>query len=193
MWGVARVEGWCARWLRFGRDCRGLAAIEFAMVAPLMVILFLGSVEFSQALTLDRRVTAAASATADLVAQSEQVTPSDIDDIMLLAEEWLSSALIGNYNPSQLEVKLVSLSIDPDSKVTVLWSRDKAGGEPYAPGSTYNGLPTELIQPNSGVVVAEVSYSFDPPVGHFIVGSINLSEKFYLRPRRSSTVPCNGC
>ena len=51
---------------RIARNNSGVAAVEFAMIVPIMFLLFVGSVEFSQAITVDRRVTQVASSTADL-------------------------------------------------------------------------------------------------------------------------------
>ena len=69
---------------RFRHEKQGVAALEFAFIAPILLIVFLGSVEFSQALTLDRRVTTIASSTADLVAQSDSISTADLNDIALI-------------------------------------------------------------------------------------------------------------
>ena len=39
-------------------DCRGNAAIEFAMIVPLMLVMFFGTVEFSSGVAVDRKVDA---------------------------------------------------------------------------------------------------------------------------------------
>ena len=43
------------------RDDKGIAAVEFALVLPILVIMLLGTVELGQALTIDRRIIQAAS------------------------------------------------------------------------------------------------------------------------------------
>lgn len=162
----------------------GFAAVEFALILPIMISLFLGAVEFSMTLSLDRRVTTIASATADLVAQSEQISSADLDDIMTIA----NSLLAGAFPSAGLEIKLVSVVSDEDNNVTVDWSRDKAGAEPYTNGTPFTSLPAGLMEPLTSLVVAEVSYDYDPPIGKYIVGSVNLTETFYLRPRKSLKV-----
>lgn len=175
------VSGMLAR-LRRAED--GFAAVEFAMIVPIMVVLFLGAVEFSAALTVDRRVTSIASATADLVAQSEQVTDDDLNDIMTIAD----SLMGGNIDPAPLTITIASLSADAAGTVRVDWSYDRNRGQPYAPGSNYPNVPNGLIDPLTSVIVADVTYDYDPPVGHYIAGSIHLSERFYLRPRKTLKV-----
>ena len=104
------------------------------MVVPIMIALFLGAVEFSMALSYDRRVTAVSSATADLVAQEEEVNSAYLDDVMGIAK----SLMPPDANLASLDIKLVSVVADADSNVTVAWSYNKTGGEPYAKDSAYN-------------------------------------------------------
>ncbi|MFO1173509.1 MAG: TadE/TadG family type IV pilus assembly protein [Hyphomicrobiaceae bacterium] len=169
---------------RLGHDRRGFAAVEFAMVVPIMIALFLGAVEFSMALSYDRRVTSVSSATADLVAQEEEVNDAYLDDVMEIAK----SLMPPDADLASLDIKLVSVVADADSNVTVAWSYNRAGGEPYAKDSAYNELPDDLVQPLTSIIVSEVSYTYNPPVGHYITGNINLSERFFLRPRKSLQV-----
>lgn len=165
-------------------DARGFAAVEFAMVVPIMIALFLGAVEFSLALSYDRRVTAVSSATADLIAQEEEVNEAYLDDVMRIADGLLPPGT----DLTKLDIKLVSVVADADSNVTVAWSYNRAGGEPYAKDSAYNDLPDDLVQPLTSIIVSEVSYTYNPPVGHYITGDIHLSERFFLRPRKSLQV-----
>ena len=60
---------------------RGTIAIEAAIILPVLLLIFLGMVEFGQAFTVKRRVQNVASSTADLVAQSQTVTTAQLNDI----------------------------------------------------------------------------------------------------------------
>ncbi len=179
-----RLETCRRYWRTLREDKGGFAAVEFAMVVPIMIVLFLGSVEFSLALSYDRRVTAISSATADLVAQEEEVDSNYLDDVMKIADGLLPP----DADFADLDIKLVSVVTDADSNVTVSWSYNRTGGTPYAQDSAYNDLPADLVEPLSSVIVSEVSYVYNPPVGHFITGNITLSERFFLRPRKSLQV-----
>ncbi len=66
---------------RLLRDERGVSAVEFAMLLPLMITLYLGGVEVSQGIAVDRKVTLVARSLGDLVAQSTTVTNSDMTNI----------------------------------------------------------------------------------------------------------------
>lgn len=164
------------------RDERGVSAIEFAMVLPIMVALYVGAVEFSNALTIDRRVTAVASSTADLIAQAEQISSADLADIFEAA-----SSIMVPYPAGLIKIKATSVVADENNDTRVDWSA-ALHDTPHAKNSTFP-LPDGLTQPFTSVIVAEVSYTYTPPVGEHITGGITLTDTFYLRPRRSLTVP----
>src|SRR5713226_6001328 len=55
-------------------DCRGIAATEFAVIVPVMLVLFFGVVEFSSGVAVDRKVTLMARTLSDLTSQSPPPT-----------------------------------------------------------------------------------------------------------------------
>ena len=67
--------------LAFWRDRRGAAAVEFAFIAPVLIIMYCGLAELSQAMMAQRRASNVASTIGDLVAQSTQTGPTMIGDI----------------------------------------------------------------------------------------------------------------
>lgn len=171
------------------RDERGISAVEFALILPLMISLYVGAVEFSHALTIDRRVTSVASAAADLVAQSEEVSGTDLRDIFTA-----SSSIMLPYASDPVTLVLSSVEADEDNETTVAWSCGYNGGEAHAEDAEYE-LPEGLTQAFSSVIVAEVTYTYTPLVGEHLTGGITMNDTFYLRPRRSMTVEKtgNGC
>lgn len=166
---------------RFWQETSGVSAVEFALIVPIMITLFLGAVEFGHALTLDRRVTAIASATGDLAAQVEEVDDAAVQDIFEA-----SSEIIKPYTTSPLSIVLTNVEADADGNTTVTWSESRNG----AARATGSGItvPNGLVQPSQCVILAEVTYSYSPPVGHFLTGGITMEESFYLKPRRSVCV-----
>lgn len=174
-------------------NAQGAAAVEFAMIAPLMFMMFVGSVEFSQAISVDRRVTQAASATADLVARapSEGVTATQIDRDMSLVGQ-----LIAPYELSALTVEVVSVKAqaapgNPGAlNYVVDWSRNNRGGTPYARNSPAPfGMPQGLLVAGESTIVGRAFYNYTPLIfSYFISEAFMLEEKFYLKPRNSACV-----
>ena len=53
---------------RLKRDTSGMAAIEFVFIVPLMLVIFFGTIELSNGVAADRKVTITARTLSDLVA-----------------------------------------------------------------------------------------------------------------------------
>lgn len=159
----------------------GVSAVEFALIVPLMITLFIGAVEFGHALTIDRRVTAIASATGDLAAQVDEVDDNAVQDIFRA-----SSEIIKPYGNATLSIVLTSVVADSNGNTTVDWS-EAHNGSARADGSSVS-LPAGIVQPDQCIVMAEVRYDYAPNVGKFLTGGIPMQETFYLKPRRSVCV-----
>lgn len=173
---------------RLVRDRKGFAAVEFAMVVPIMLMLYIGSVEVCEGLFLQQRVTSISRDTADLIAQMPSVTPDDIQDIMRIAD-----SLLGGYDPSVLKIEIVSILADAKGDPYVEWSLAKDGSVPFAKGEAYTTLEAGLLAPGQGIVISSVKYTYRPPIAHFIIDDVQLSESFSLSPRLKASVGCALC
>ncbi len=174
----------------FSKDARGVAAIEFAMIVPLMLMLFVGAVEFSQAITVDRRVSQVASATADLVARSKTLTTTDMTGITQVVEQ-----LVKPYDHTLLKMTVMNVAASPtdatDTKICWAYAHNGGAGS-YNKNDPYS-LPTGVVEEGDSVIVTEVKYAYEPLIfNQFITSTKNLEEKFYLKPRLSSYVEYDG-
>ena len=169
----------------FWSNRKGIASIEFAAIVPLMVMLFIGIVEFSQALTVDRRVNQVASSTADLVARTESTTTGELNGIMDIIEELLRPY---PQAPLSLAVTNVIASTSDETNTVVCWSHAHNGGPSYAKDAAYT-LPAGILEKGESVVVVEATYDYTPALfSYFITNPIQFKDKFYLKPRLSSSI-----
>ena len=169
------------------RDKRGVSAVEFALVAPIILLMYVGTAEISNLLTVERRVETVASTAADLTAQVKKVSNSDLNDI-----SDASKSILAPYDTTPLKIVLSSVVADQNNNGKVAWSYSKSGSA-RAVGSAY-ALPPGTTEANSSVIVAEVTYAFKPLLDLkkvFSPGAFNLQRTFYARPRRSLTVAKN--
>lgn len=184
---IARTAAGFVRRIR--GDERGVAAVEFGLIVPIMFLLFVGSVEFSQALTVDRRVTQTASSTADLIARApaEGLTEQEVDGHLKIIEQ-----LISPYDLTRLTVNIYSVKAQNNNgnvQYKVSWSRDNRGGTPLAKDSDYQGMPTGLLAAGESVIIGHSKYNYVPLIfNYFIKNAFDLEEKFYLKPRNSSCI-----
>jgi Flp pilus assembly protein TadG len=166
---------------RLADDERGVSAVEFAMLLPLMLTLYLGTVEVSQGIAADRKVTLTARTVADLVAQVSSINNADMTNSLNAA-----AAVMTPYPTTNLMVTVTSVTIDAAGKATVAWS-DALNGSPRAVGSTVT-VPTALNTPNSSLIWSEVQYTYTPTIGYVVSGALNLKDQIYMRPRLSDSV-----
>ena len=178
---IRRRLGHSARGLH--ADRRGVAAMEFAIIAPIMLLAFFGTVEFCSAIAVDRKVTLTARALADLTSQNVSVT-----DTQLTAFFNASAKILWPYTNTPLAT-ITELYIDPGSLAArVQWS---VGSNQHSVGSTLS-IPSALQVPGTYLIYSEVGYRYIPTVGYTMAPSgINLSDVSFTRPRLSSCILYN--
>jgi len=166
---------------RLAGDLRGVSAVEFALVAPVMIGLYFGVVETSDGVSADRKVSLVTAALANLSAQVSAISSSDMSNILDA-----SSAIIAPYDVTKLKITVTCISIDSSKKATVKWSVTRNGS---ANTGTMT-VPSALAVASTQLLLAEASYAYTPIVGYNITGTINLSDKMYMSPRL--TAPTYG-
>ncbi len=171
---------------RLVRDKRGVSAVEFAMLLPLMVTLYLGGVEISQAVAIDRKVTLISRTLADLVAQVTSVSSSDMTNILAA-----SSAIVAPYATTNLKITVSSVTISSSNVATIAWSKT-LNGTARTVGSVVT-LPAALNVANTSLIWGEAKYAYTPTMGYVITGTLTLSDQIYMAPRLSTSVACNAC
>jgi Flp pilus assembly protein TadG len=185
-------RGWrCA--VRLSKDCRGVAATEFVMIVPLMLVMFFGVVEFSSGVAVDRKVTLVARTLSDLTSQSVSVTDTDLKNFFAA-----SSAILSPYPATPTQSTITELYVDPTTlKAKVQWSRAStidAAGNVVLATSTHKSkdivtIPAGLQIGGTYLIWSEVSYTYTPAVGYLMAKTgITLSDLTYTRPRQSQCV-----
>jgi Flp pilus assembly protein TadG len=191
-------------WLRGRRciaemlaDCRGIAATEFAVIVPVMLVLFFGTVEFSSGIAVDRKVTLIARTLSDLTSQSPPLTPqspsASVVDNDLQNIFTASISILYPYPPTPAKGTISEIYIDSHSKATVQWSKAAiiASGATQATLATSSRsagdtitLPATLLVPQTYVILSEVTYLYTPTIGYVMKTAVNLADVAYTRPRQ---------
>jgi Flp pilus assembly protein TadG len=161
-------------------DQRGVSAVEFALMLPLMVALYLGVVEISQGIAAQRKMTMTTRTVADLVSQTTNVANTYMTNALNAA-----TAVMAPFPDSKLKITVSSIKI-ADGKATVAWS-DTKNGTARAIGSTVT-LPAALVADNGSLIWSEVEYDYTPTIGYVISGTLTLKDNLYMRPRQSTCV-----
>jgi Flp pilus assembly protein TadG len=189
---IARMSSLLTRAKARLADERGVAAVEFALLLPVMLTMYLGSVEVSQGLSADRKVVLLARTLGDLTTQKSAVSTSTMDTVSAAGSVVLSPLKV---NVALMRVTSVAISAPSSGVVndaTVCWTYVKGTWSPaFAVGQQLDvtTVPTTLrTDIGSSVVLAEVQYPYKPVIGYVVTGQLQLSERIFMRPRVSSYV-----
>ncbi|MEQ9316061.1 MAG: pilus assembly protein [Henriciella sp.] len=159
---------------------RGFSAVEFALIAPLMVLIYFACIELSFMMILDRKVTSSTAALGDLVARASTVTDDDLDDI------FEATRMIFQPNPIDQARMRISSIYDDDGVYKVAWS-DGTNLEPYAEDQVMS-VPEDIVPEDGSVIMAEIEYDYESTLGYLFTTKKTLGDTFYLRPRRTDHV-----
>jgi Flp pilus assembly protein TadG len=163
---------------RFLRDRRGISVVEFALLLPVMVTLFLGGTEVTQAITIKRKTTIVTRSLADLVSQETSITDGEMNAIFLA-----TNSIVAPFSASNLKIIISSVSIDGDKAAKIVWSDATNGATPRTAGANVT-LPEGLNQfPNTTLIWAEAQYNYTPSIGYVVTGTVEMNDHIYLRPR----------
>ncbi len=170
---------------RFLADRRGVAAIEFGMIMPVMVVLWLGTTELTFASASDRRVAIAANSIADLVARQRKVTTEVVVGIF-------NGGMAITYPDGEglnLKMLVTSVAIDDKGNSTVIWSQGHNKTAP-ADGAAFTIDPDLIVADQAGcAVVATVSLKKDVMfLTEFFDTTRTLEHTFAYRPRSALCV-----
>jgi len=188
-------------------DSSGIAATEFAVIVPIMLVMFFGTVEFSSGVAVNRKVTLVARTLSDLTSQSPPANANQIyatvTDAYLQNVFTASVAIVQPYSAAPTQATLSEIYIDSNLKATIQWSMAAtiASGATQAtlttsahnPGDVITTLPPQLLVKKTYLIFSEVRYLYTPTVGYVMgKGGVTLSDVSYTRPRQVACVVYNN-
>jgi Flp pilus assembly protein TadG len=163
-------------------DCRAIAAVEFAVIVPVMMVMFFGTVEFASAVAVSRKVTLVARTLSDLTSQSTVVANSDLTNFFSAAYGILYPYSAPPYPATATKETISELFIDPVTlKARVQWSQ---GAAPRATSSPVT-VPAALAVGGTYLIYSEVSYVYTPAVG-YVMGKAGVTLRIPPSPGRAS-------
>lgn len=165
-----------SRLRHFGRATGGVAALEFAILAPMMVFLLLGSVELIDMVTTNRRVQNVAASVADVISRDTSVSDEEITGLWRATE-----VLMFPDNVSTLRTRVSSVSIIDSSTARVVWSEGH-GLTARVSNSTVE-LPDAMMIPGTSVVFAETEFDYQPVIGILRTSNMRMGHDAYRRSR----------
>ena len=181
---TAHIVPLICRIARFLQDRRAVTSVEFAILLPLMVGLYLGSAEVAQGIALKRKVTLTAHAVADLSTQYTAINNAQMSNLLNAA-----SAIIAPYASGNLQATVSEISINAQGEATVAWS-DSLNGTALPVGQSVT-VPAALAVPNTFLILGQAQYAYRPTYGYVLTNALTLSDQIFLMPRQSTSITRN--
>jgi Flp pilus assembly protein TadG len=173
----------------FTRDRSGIAATEFAIIVPIMLVLFFGVVEVTNGISAYRDISITAHTISDLTSQSKSVQDSDLTNFFS-ASTGIMYPFVTSTSDPHLKQSIAELWINSSLQARVQWAKNSDGSTPATPGTIVN-IPTSLQVANTYVIFSSASYLYVPTggIGYVINrAGVTLSDFAYTRPRMSQCV-----
>ena len=180
--------------LRGGASERAAAAVEFALVLPVGLLLFTGAYIYGTVNEINRKVTLTARDVTDLVTQYSAITSSDMTSLLNS-----SAQVMAPFSTSGLTLVVSQVTINTAGVATVNWCAPSClpgysvnNTTPTPLPSNIAGIPQATGQSSVTVIWGHAAYSYTPSIGYMLTNTFNLSDDIYLSPRVSSTITINA-
>ena len=189
---VRQGRGMLLRLRRFVEDRRGVGAIEFAIVAPLLLMAYVGAFEITMGITASRKVSRASSTVSDLLTQSNSTSKATLDTMNEVVKKVIAPYSVG----AAYTLKITGITVAPDGTAKVARSRVHAAGTPYAKGKPVT-LPSELDAKDTFIVRTELTVPYSilllAPNLDSRLNQITLGRTSYFRQRTGKLIECTDC
>jgi Flp pilus assembly protein TadG len=172
---------------RFASQRDGVSAVEFAIVLPFMLLMYVGSAELGDGLAIKAKATKVARTVTDLASQQVSIQASDMSTIL-----GASSTVISPYPSANMVMTVSEVTTNAQGQGTIAWSCS-LNGTARTVGSSVT-LPANLQTANISLIWGEVTYPYTPQLGYVITGTVNIYENTYFYPRLVNSVALpQGC
>lgn len=174
--------------VRFGPDAAAVAAVEFALILPVLLFAYIGTAEVSRLIIMDRRLAVVAGAVGDLVARANGSLPNSV------LQDYFDAAdfTMAPYPSDTLKQVVTGVNVDDKGKAKVKWSKGYNGGSAYAKNS-FVTLPPEMAEQSKDkfLVIGEATTQWKPIVDFIFQSGFTLEKTYYYRPRFDAEIDIN--
>lgn len=190
------------RRLAFGADRRAVALVEAALVFPILLTLLLGTYEVSAYVRANGRMTDAASAMADLIAQQTNGVTGGTSGVLgsfCKAGKFVMTpfAAAGTSGQAGAFSAAMASVTNRSGTASLDWESDASCSvSATALGATATTLATSSVNqvPNAGdsIIVVKVTYIYSGLLQLILPGNFVLSQVAFARPRGNATISCSS-
>jgi Flp pilus assembly protein TadG len=185
-----------AKFRAFRTDRAGVAAVEFALLVPVLLIMTFGTIELSRALIVHKRFQRTVSMVGDLVTREKQLWPEDEDTANVTTAD-AKASLAGimksvthamepySVTPLTLRVYQVWANLNEPTKTKIEWSYQYPSEATVGCGDDKT-IDTGILVGNGRAVFIEAQYHYTPLLGNLlpsIMREMTWSDTMVMTPR----------
>lgn len=171
---------------RLWRNIEGVAAVEFGFIMPIMLLMLIGTIEISRAITIDRRFNLATSMIADLVTREKTMSAASLEKIYDIV-----SFVMGSYDNGTFKASVIPVKANPSDATEIKVYAETTNRPPYNTGVEDPGkcddyeMTANLVDAGASVIVVKTSYEFSPIILGYVVGNLSWTDSATASPRNS--------
>lgn len=165
---------------RIARDRRALGAVEFAMTAPFMILLYIGGAQLMDAISAYRKVVLADRTLADVTTQYVTITPMQVQMILDGARQVMTP-----YSTTDTTMVVTQIAFDDKGQASIDWSKSNDGTQISIDKID---IPPDIVVPDTYVVLSQIIFHYKPPLAATLIGPLTFTDHIYMNPRRSNSV-----
>jgi Flp pilus assembly protein TadG len=173
-------------WRGLRGDRRGVAAVEFALLTPVLLLVYLGGFEASQAVATFRKLSDMTVELANITAQYTTMSNTDVTSV-----EAASTQIMAPYTTSNAAIVVSEITTDANSNATVTWSVPYNGATALTKGASYT-LPSGMVTASTSYILVKSTYTYTPSIGSAYIGAIPMTDQIYMLPRQSTSITYTG-
>lgn len=173
---------------RLGHSTRALGAVEFAMTAPFLILLYVGSYQLMDAISAYRKVTITARSLADLATQNETTTQAQVQEVLDSARQVMTP-----YSTVGSSLAIAQIAIDDDGNASLVWACANSDSPVCSTTSSTLKIsdiviPADLKNPGTYLIYSRIVFHYKPAVAGKLIGPLTFSDDIFMNPRRSPSV-----
>ena len=165
------------------RDRRGVSAVEFALIVPVLLIFYFGMAELTEAMMAQRRLSHLTASIGDVVARDQRFTDARRDDVFSVG-----TVLMSPFPTTTLRMCLVSIVSDANGRDVVAWSEKSNAPANCPAANAVVDIPPSVLPAGQSVIMSKASYEYNSVFKFVVPQTLTFRRTFYLRPRLSDEV-----